>query len=168
MLDTREKEELRKGFRIIMVVWIAMLVSLAAYAAIAHIMVAYEMARDSLGATLGMLKNILYLTAIATLLLTPVVRKAVLKSQGGAYGKSGMWSSGRVGAAVGKYMSALIVSLALAESIAIYGLVLFLMGDNLATLYTFIVVSTAAMLFYRPRMEEIENLVLEVKQGERG
>ncbi len=163
MLDTREKEELRKGFRIVMVIWIAMLVSVTAYAAIAHIMVAYEMARDSQGVPLGTLKNILYVIALATLLLTPVVRKAVLKFQGGAYGKSGMWSSEHVGAAMGKYMSALIVALALAESIAIYGLVLFLLGDNLTTLYTFVIVSAVAMLFYRPKMEELENLALEVK-----
>jgi hypothetical protein len=66
---------------------------------------------------------------------------------------------------LGKYAVALIVSLALSESIAIYGLVLFFLGDNYQTLYFFVGISAIAMFFYRPKKEELEELIRAAMQG---
>ena len=52
----------------------------------------------------------------------------------------------------------MIVSLALSEFIGIMGLVLFFLGDNFQVLYTFMAISAIAMLFYRPKRQELETL----------
>ena len=54
---------------------------------------------------------------------------------------------------------ALVLCLALCESIGIYGLVLFFLGDTFQTLYTFVVISAAGMFYYRPKREELETLL---------
>jgi len=61
---------------------------------------------------------------------------------------------------IAKYATAMVVSLALSESIGIYGFVLFLLGDNFRTLYIFVGISALAMLFYRPKREELETLAM--------
>ncbi len=58
-----------------------------------------------------------------------------------------------------KYFTAVIISLALAESIGIYGLGLFFLGGGFETLYLFNVLSAIAMFFFRPKGEEFEKLV---------
>lgn len=60
---------------------------------------------------------------------------------------------------------ALMVSLALSESIAIYGLVLFFLGDDYQSLYLFVGISAIAMFFYRPKKEELEELIRAAMQG---
>ena len=65
---------------------------------------------------------------------------------------------------VGHYAAVVIISLALSESIGIYGLVLFLLGGGFKTLYTFIAVSALAMVFYRPKREEMEKLAMAYKK----
>ena len=58
--------------------------------------------------------------------------------------------------------AAMIVSLALSESIGVYGLVLFLIGDSFQTLYIFIGISVVAMFFYRPKREDLETLATAI------
>jgi hypothetical protein len=62
-----------------------------------------------------------------------------------------------------KYTVAMLVSLALSESIGIFGFLLFLFGDNFQVLYTFIAVSALAMFFYRPKREELETLAISMR-----
>lgn len=54
----------------------------------------------------------------------------------------------------------MVVSLALSESIGIYGFVLFLLGDSFGTLHIFVGISALAMFFYRPKREELETLAM--------
>jgi hypothetical protein len=65
---------------------------------------------------------------------------------------------------LGEYTTAMIVSLALSESIGIYGLVLFLLGDSFQTLYIFISISALAMFFYRPKREDLETLAIAMQR----
>jgi hypothetical protein len=54
----------------------------------------------------------------------------------------------------------MVASLALSESIGVYGLVLFFLGESFRTLYIFIGISALAMLLYRPKREELETLAM--------
>jgi hypothetical protein len=68
--------------------------------------------------------------------------------------------------AAAKYTTALVVAMALSESIGIYGLVLFFLSKDSLTLYLFILMSAIAMFYYRPRKEELLQVALEMqKQG---
>ena len=64
---------------------------------------------------------------------------------------------------IGKYTSAMLLSLALSESIGIYGLVLFFLGDSFQTLYIFIGISALGMFNYRPKREEIEKFAVAMQ-----
>ena len=63
-----------------------------------------------------------------------------------------------------QYTAVVVISLALVESIGIYGFVLFGLGGGLKTLYTFIGISALAMIFYRPKREELEKLAMAYKK----
>lgn len=60
-----------------------------------------------------------------------------------------------------KYISAMMVALALSESIGIFGFVLFLLGKNALDLYILIAVSAAAIVAYRPKRDELLDLARE-------
>jgi len=62
----------------------------------------------------------------------------------------------------------MVISLALSESIGIYGLVLFLLGKNTMDLYLFILVSAGAMIMYRPRKDELLSLAQGIEDSTTG
>ena len=66
--------------------------------------------------------------------------------------------------ALSKYLTAMIVSLGMSETIGIYGLVLFMLGKNTMDLYLLIFISAAAMFYYRPQKEKIIELAKELKE----
>ena len=68
--------------------------------------------------------------------------------------------------ALARYTTAVIISLALSECIGIYGLVLFLLGDEYQTLYIFIGAAAAAMFYFRPKREELVDLSMAMHGGE--
>jgi hypothetical protein len=55
----------------------------------------------------------------------------------------------------------MIVSLALAESVGIYGFVLSMIGQNPIDLYLLLVVSAATMYYYQPREDELAALLAQ-------
>jgi len=55
--------------------------------------------------------------------------------------------------AVARYTTAMLVSLALCEAVAIFGFVLFMLGADNLLCYLFIGTGAMAMLFFRPRRE---------------
>ena len=106
---------------------------------------------------LELIRTILLGISLLTLVLTNFLRKLVLAGtlpQPGAVPAKPAAHSNRP-AFLEKYTTATIVSLALSESIGLYGLVLFLLGDTLQTLYMFIGISAFAMLLYRPKREDV-------------
>lgn len=65
-----------------------------------------------------------------------------------------------------RYLANVVVSLALSESIGIYGLVLALLGDTLNSLWIFTFLAALAMFLYRPRASEYRSIV-DALQGDR-
>jgi len=55
-----------------------------------------------------------------------------------------------------RYLAAVVLALALADSIGTLGFLLFLMDDDYRTLYMFMGMSVICMLIHRPRQAEIE------------
>lgn len=58
-----------------------------------------------------------------------------------------------------RYLLTVIVSMGLAESIALMGLTIFMLGDDYNTLYIFTVLSILALFLYRPKYEEYRAIV---------
>ena len=163
MLEKNEMQSINSGWNTIFILWLAMFISLAVYVFVGHMVgekVAIFLGEDS---SLGMLRGILYGISIATLFLTKYMRNLLLKSEKGSFQTGNQINQHP---AVAKYIIAIVVSLALSESIGIYGLVLFLLGKNTVDLYSLITLSAVAMLYYRPKKEELFNVAQTLKMRE--
>ncbi len=67
-----------------------------------------------------------------------------------------------------RYLTTIIISMAVAESMGIYGFIMYTLGDSFNTLYIFVGLSALAMFLYKPDMNEYRQLVesLESKENE--
>ncbi len=153
------EQEFDKRLMTLRMIWFAVLMSLAIYLFVgikAGADVQSSMNED----IFGILRTVLYAVAFATLIATRYVRKLILsgKSQGSQP------TQVLKASAFQRYSAAVVVSLAMSESIGIYGLVLFFLGKNSTDLYLLIMISAAAMVMYRPRKDAVINLVEENRE----
>ncbi|NJC88245.1 MAG: hypothetical protein FIB02_06880 [Desulfuromonas sp.] len=149
--------ELDKGLTTMKFIWGAMLFSLAIYLLVATQIgetVKVAMAPE----VLDILRAVFYALAFIILFATRHIRRLVLAGKGNAASKPAPAFSQPL---LQKYVSAMMVALALSESIGIFGFVLFLLGKNAVDLYVLIALSAAAMLIYRPQKEELLAMVQE-------
>lgn len=58
-----------------------------------------------------------------------------------------------------RYFLTVLISMALAETIGVLGLVMYILGDDFNTLYIFIIMSALAVFLYRPKMTEYIEIV---------
>ena len=165
MVEVGEKGTSEKGLRTIWIMWAAMVGSLLVYVFLCH-QFGEEMRPTGIhDLPVGLVRNIISVVTLVTLFLAHFIRKRMLEGRLGSSG-SGLL---KLGAASSKpsllilYTSAVILSLVLSDSIGIYGLVLFMLGDSFRTLHVFIVISALAMYFYRPKREEFETLALAMQ-----
>jgi hypothetical protein len=157
------EQELNKGLLTMKIIWFGMLTALAMYLFIG-LQIATGLKSPMNKDTFAILRVVLYAVAFVTLIATRYVRRLVL------YGKSKYWQPAQTPRhpALQRYVSAMVISLALSESIGIYGLVLFLLGKNTVDLYLFILVSAGAMVMYRPRKDELLSLAQGIEDSTTG
>ncbi|MBN2345868.1 MAG: hypothetical protein JXO51_05715 [Candidatus Aminicenantes bacterium] len=144
------EQEADRTMAVLKIIWMAMLGSLAVYGIVGRL-VAPNLT-STLGAeTVRMLRIALYALGFVTVNAAVYMRRLILGAKGS--------SAGPVQAGPSplpqKYSSAVIVSLAMSESVGIYGLVLFLLGKNARDLYLLLGISGAALFYFRPRKEEL-------------
>jgi hypothetical protein len=166
MLEAQEKEAINKGMLTLWVIWAAMLGSLFIYIVVCHILGEGFGGVEGSDLPIGLLRKILAGMGVVVVLLAYFKRRSMLSDQRGIpqpkpVERMAGWNTIPF---VAKYVAVVIVALALSESIGIYGFVLFLLGDSFRTLYTFIAVSALAMVFYRPKREELERLAMAYKK----
>ncbi len=159
MLKEDEKEQFRKSIQMIWIIWVAMLGTLAFYFMIVRFFGDEIKSNISYDIPLKKLKDILIVASAIGVALAFFLRRFMLaiKPQ-----KSSGFELSRV---AGKYASAVLVSLAISETVAIFGLILYLLGEDTTTFHIFIVLSAMAMVYYRPKTEEIKRLVLSLQTG---
>jgi F0F1-type ATP synthase membrane subunit c/vacuolar-type H+-ATPase subunit K len=165
MLALSEKEAIEKGFITLKIIWMAMFGTLFIYVIICH-KFGYEIRQTSnTQIPITQLKYIFLGLSIGALFLANHLRRIMLtvRSNGAGMSLLGQQSYSKQPQALGKYTIAVVVSLALSESIGMFGLVLFFLGDSFQTLYTFIIISAFAMLYYRPKQEELATLAISMK-----
>jgi hypothetical protein len=165
VIPNDEIEKINKGLLTLNVIWAAMLMSLFIYIFVGLYI------KNTLRITmeknvLDILRNVLYSVSFIILITTRFIRKLILSGKGkSTFANTDKSSYQRYQpSALARYTTAMVVSLALTESIGIYGLVLFFLGKNEADLYLFILISAATMLIYRPKRDEIVNLTQELNK----
>jgi len=147
-------EDLKKKLIITRIIWVAMILSVIIYAALCHLIVEKELTEyiiplDSTD-QFGLLKNILLAVSAVELAGGYFLRRFMVRL--------GSKATDQEKNAGGKYNLAVLISLSICESVAMFGLVLFLLSTDFETLYIFIAMSLAGMWFYRPKLEELEQL----------
>jgi len=153
------EQELDKRLMTLRIIWFALLMSLAIYLFVG-IRVGTNVQSSINEETLGILRTILYAMAFAILIATRYIRKLTMSGKN----QVSQPAQDLKYLALQKYSAATIVALAMSESIGIYGLILFFLGKNSTDLYLLILISAAAMVMYRPRKDEMLNLVQESRE----
>ena len=143
---------LNKSWLTIRIVWTVLFGSLGVYFLISTFVGAgREPAPD---VPLGLLKNIFSGLAITLFAAAYIVRKKMIGAVDADRRSSPRPAGAPDQAATGRYLTAIIVTATLSETIGAFGLVLFFLSGDAATLYQFLILSAIAMLTYRPRKDE--------------
>ena len=67
--------------------------------------------------------------------------------------------------ALARYGTAIILSIFCAQSIGIFGLILFLINGEFVTLYIFVFSSAIALYYFRPKYDEFKRLAINLKSN---
>jgi hypothetical protein len=73
---------------------------------------------------------------------------------------------GAIAEAKNRYLVTVIVSMALVESIGVFGFVMFILGDNFNTLYIFTGLSVLGLYLYRPKANEYAKIIEALTRAE--
>jgi hypothetical protein len=154
--EQNKRARLEAGWRVILVIWGVMLASLGIYIVICiNIEKSIQINTDP-SFPLKTIRYALFGVSCITLFVVYCLRKFLMKPNISIANSRQMSSNQHP--AVGKYTVAILMTSGLLESIGIYGVVLFLWAKDTSSLYQLVIISAAAMLFFRPRKEELFNL----------
>ena len=158
-MEASSKQTVEGKLLVMWIIWGAMVISLWVYIAICFLV--GDKVRQTIleGYTLVLIRNILFGISVIELIIAHFIRKLIMRKPETDPGSISQHEpvtqdSGNMHA---KYLRGMVVSLALCESIGIYGLVLFFLGSSFQTMYIFMIISAAGMLFHRPKREDIES-----------
>jgi len=172
MLDPEIKAELNKGLIMVQIIWGAIFISLGIYIFICHAIGTVEIDETGIQDNLGLLKALFVCGAIAFAIVAHIIRRVVLAKNFKSSPRflppdmteSRQATSQNLHPAAAKYMSAVIISIALSEAGGILGLVYFFLSGDFQTLYILVAISALAMIYYRPKRDELERLAENMQQ----
>jgi hypothetical protein len=165
MLSEMEKKDIEQGFVKIFIIWGALFFSLIIYIGIA-IFVGEEIRKGMMNQIpIYLFRNILLCVSAFEIIIIGFLRKTILPKKNLANPESRQTGLGQ-SPPISQYMTATIISSAIAESIGIYGLILYFLGASIGNLYLFMVISAAVMIFYRPKKEELLNILTDLNQSD--
>jgi hypothetical protein len=163
MLSAEEQERIGRECRTLNFIWLALVMSLFVYPLLG-VCLEDRIFVPMPGRQFALFQTALYAVAPLTVVLSFFVRKLILSGKRRVARSSA--SGSRKHPAVALYATAMVVSLAMVESVGIYGFVLFLIGKNHLDLYVLTFVALALMLLYRPRLEQVVELAERLRQAE--
>ena len=165
MVMNAQRNALDAGMSVLNMIWVAMLVSVLFYLVAGFVL--------GQGAVTGgddsgyrVLRGVLYGVSLVTLgAIGPVRRR--LASAGGPAGPSAGSGVRRTvrDPALARYLVAMLVTWALAESIAVYGMVLFILTGNRTDLYLLNLAAFAVMVYHRPKRDELVRLSRDLRRA---
>jgi hypothetical protein len=164
MLSRVHSEQLKSDLILPWVILSIMLVMLAVYIIVCQT-IGEQLRQPFPEAQRVLIRTILYVVAIVTFPMTNLIRYIQLRlNQTMPYFRSehdySMDSvSEAIAVAKSRYLVTIIVSMALIESIGVFGFIMFILGDNFNTLYIFTGLSALGFYLYRPKTDEYLMLI---------
>jgi hypothetical protein len=163
MLDEREIRKLKAGMLKIWLIWMAMFISLFVMLIVVFVLSKSRPPDAHDAQAMEMITQISYGVALVILVVAYFLRKLMLRR---AAMQRPLESASPISSPYAvMYMPAVVVSLAIAETIGAIGLTIFFLNRNLNTLLTFYIISIFGLFFFRPKFEEAEKLALAVEQN---
>ena len=166
MLDpTREVRQLKAGMFKVWTVWIAMFLTLV-LALIFALLLGGNIEPRHHPRSIRQITQILYGVSIVGLILAYFIRRYMLHRVSSKPLPEEMGTTpGQISPYIARYKPSVVVSLAIAESIAAFGLTIFFMDGNLTTFLIFLAISLVGLFLYRPKFEEVEKLAISIKEN---
>ena len=165
MLDpTREIRQLKAGMFKVWTVWIAMFLTLV-LALIFALLLGNSVEQMHHPRTIKQITQILYGVSIVGLIFAYFIRKYMLhRAASKPLPEQTENTPSYISPYIARYKPAVVISLAIAESIAAFGLTIFFMNGNMSTFLIFLAIALIGLFLYRPRFDEIEKLAISIKQ----
>ena len=163
MLDRETQKQVDVGMRNLRLIWGALMLSLLIYVFVA-IYAKGTIKPNTYGNFPSTLRWILYLVSVLTFILAYYIRKMLITSKRALKGWT-QTTGNRQNPAVVRYSTAVVIILAVSESIGIYGLILYFFFGKLSDLTSLTLFSAIAMILYRPRQEELIELIRSSSMG---
>lgn len=156
-MEDQEEKDIKKGMRSIWMIWLGILSSLYIYVKIGHFEQPGMPYLSEANLPLDLIKYIFYGLSIIIFVVTFYIRKDMLSAKSGKTDEKIIERAAKMNkpAAVMKYTGAVVVSIALAELIGIFGVVFFFISGDLETLYSLIGVSAVTMIYFCPKKKEL-------------
>jgi hypothetical protein len=166
MLDpTREVRQLKAGMFKVWTVWIAMFLTLV-LALIFALLLGGNVEQRYHPRNIREITQILYGVSIVGLILAYFIRRYMLhRASSKPLLEETSNAPGQISPYIARYKPAVVVSLAIAESIAAFGLTIFFMDGKLTPFLIFLAMSLVGLFLYRPKFEEVEKLAIAIKQS---
>ncbi|QQG66474.1 hypothetical protein [Desulfobulbus oligotrophicus] len=146
------RQELEKGMSSLKIIWSALAMSLIMYVLAVPLILDRETVNLA-AETYAELRLFMYPLAGVTLVASWFVRRSILAAK-----PSATRNRSRQHPAIQRYTTAMIVTLAMTQSIGLYGLILYLLGSNRVDLYLLTALAAVAMILYFPRQDEVMQL----------
>lgn len=160
-----EQDDLKQfesGWRVVLMIWGAILASLGVYLIVCLNIGTALTVNIASDFPITTIKYALFGVACVTVLVVYVLRKFLLDPDRSDINATQATSAQHP--AITKYTTAVVITSALLESIGIYGVVLFLLAKDTRALYQLLIISAAAMIYFRPRKEELFNLAEQMTE----
>lgn len=151
----QSREDLSKKLWTVKIIWLAMLASLGIYLFLVLQFETALRAGQSADLPLGAIKNALSVLALIVVVFLAFMRPFLIKI---AFAPQGANTP-----PLARYTVIVLITLALAESVSIFGLVLFMLGASYQTFYIFLFTSALMMVWHRPKAEEYERLLVNMQ-----
>ena len=156
--EQTETQQLDTGWKIILVIWGAILASLGMYLVVCLFIIGKELKIDiDPNLPLEKIKYALFGASFITLFAVHYLRKFLLKDKKPSQTPSPQHP------AVARYTVIVVITSAILESIGIYGIILFLLAKDTLSLYQLLIISAVAMIHFRPRKDELSKLAFQMK-----
>lgn len=158
MIPAQGNELFESGWKLVYIIWACLFMSLIMYLLVG--MYAAENINIPLDKnSFEMMRNALYGLSFVILVATKLVKNYLLSDKG-VKTKPVQQQPGQSpqDPAIARYMIVMMISLALSEAVAIFGLILFFTGKNTYDLYFLIAISALAMIYHRPVKDDALSL----------
>jgi F0F1-type ATP synthase membrane subunit c/vacuolar-type H+-ATPase subunit K len=163
-METRSAADLQKAYKVTVVIGVVMIGTLFIYAGIVEFLKTQSSTFKEFGTApdvVALLRYVLLGVAIVEFFAILYMKKAMLSAEAGVQQTSVVGPFG----SEGQLVTAAIVTFALCESVAIYGLVLFLLGRSTTDFYLFLLISLFYFGIFFPRYGSWEEWMQGREQG---